>query len=175
MKDAYSPYIHSRLDKARKNKVSVIRGLLPNEFINFLRNRSVMASGRLNRDTINKLRRIIAFAINHNLGEIYAAYSSKNELCAAVLFLKSNRKVHLLFSGISKDGIHEGAMALLIDRFIEKNTEKNLTLNFENLVIPGKEEFFTGFGASKYHYKTIKNPRNFLFNPVTGGHNHSFF
>jgi catalase len=114
----------------------------------------------MNKETINRLRMIIAFVFRHNLGDIYAAFSPENNLCATVLFLKSNRKVNLLFSSVSKEGIDLNAMELLLDHYIKKNAERNLTLNFENLAIPDKEAFCSGFGANSYHFTTVKSPNH---------------
>jgi len=132
----------------------------PKEFMEFVRDQSVIASGKPKKETISSLRRIVDFVITHGLGEIYAAYSPENNLCASVLFLKSQRNACVLYSGISEDGIKLKAMELLIDLFIRNNAEKNITLSFENLAIPNKEKLFNGFGAGNYHYTTVKNPLN---------------
>jgi hypothetical protein len=157
---SYSDAVSHGIDLAGKNKVHINRGLTPKEFMEFVRDQSVIASGKPKKETISSLRKIVDFVITHGLGEIYAAYSPENNLCASVLFLKSQRNACVLYSGISEDGIKLKAMELLIDLFIRNNAEKNITLSFENLAIPNKEKLFNGFGAGNYHYTTVKNPLN---------------
>mgnify|MGYP006275570303 CR=1 FL=1 len=160
IRDTYSTAIRQGIHNAEKKRVSIITGMVPNDFIGFLLQNRVVCSCRMNRNIVSQLRKIIAFVTNHRLGEIYAAYTPSNTLCAAVLFLKSNRKANILFSGVSEEGIKLHAMELLVDHFIRYHAEKNLTLNFGNLAMPDKMQFFTGFGAQAYHYLNIKNLKN---------------
>ena len=160
IRNSYSPEVKKGIEYAEQKGVNIIRGITPSEFMEFVRDKSVIVSGRRRKETVYKLRRIIAFVINHGLGDIYAAYSPENNLCATVLFLKSKRKAGVLYSGISHEGVKLKAMELLIDRFIRNNAEKNITLSFENLSLPGKEHFFSGFGATNYHFTTVQNHWN---------------
>ena len=158
IRDSYSDKVRRGINDAKQKKVEIIRKLTPTRFMEFVRDKSVIISGKRNKETANKLLKITDFVINHGLGNIYAGFSPDNKLCAAVLFLKSKRKATILFSGISRRGVELKAMELLIDRFIRDNAEKNITLSFGNLAIPGKEKFFPGFGAKNYHFTTVKNP-----------------
>jgi hypothetical protein len=157
MQENYSQKLRRNIRKGRKNQISIIRGITPNHFIDFLRERGIMVSGSLSRDLLAKLRRIIAFVLKHGLGEIYAAYTPENNLCAAVFFLRSNRKVKILFSGVSGEGRERGAPELLIDEYIKRHAEKNLTMNFENLALPDKAEFCEGFGGKHYQHLRVSN------------------
>jgi hypothetical protein len=160
IRDAYSAAIRQGIKHAEEKRVSIITGMVPNDFIEFLLQYRVIPSCRLNKNIVSQLRKIIAFVTNHRVGELYAAYTPANTLCAAVLFLKSNRKANVLFSGVSHEGVELRAMELLVDHFIRHHAEKNLTLNFGNLAMPDKVQFFTGFGAQAYHYMNIRNLKN---------------
>ncbi len=160
IRGAYSDAVYDNIEKAKSKMVNILRGLTAGEFMDFIDYRSVMISGRRKKETVKKLGQIIAFVINHGLGDIYAAFSEENHLCAAVFFLKSKRKATLLYSGITREGIRLNAMELLIDRFVQNNAEKNITLSFENLVVPDRKKFFSGFGAGNYHFTTVKSPGN---------------
>ncbi|MFP4619718.1 MAG: hypothetical protein ACLFM7_00255 [Bacteroidales bacterium] len=164
IRSAYSQALLDGIDHANRNHLHIFRGVTPSEFMEFINDKLVVVSIKQKKGTIYRLHRIADFMINHELGDIYGAYSPLNKLCAAVFFLKSKRQASMLFSGISQEGFRLKAMELLVDLFIRDNAEKNITLNFENLAIPNKEKFFTGFGAKNFHFTTVKNTRNpFLF------------
>lgn len=153
----YSEEVREAVNGAKKEKITVIKNIRPNDFLNLVQGTNVMATSRPGRDEINRLRRIIAFVLRHGLGEIYVAYTPENNLCAACLFLKSNRKTNVLYSAITRDGLSLNAMHFLMDYYIKKHTERILTLNFENLVIPDREEFCEGFGGQPFHYLNVFN------------------
>ena len=155
----YSGENQVMLKLADKNSVSIVNGLLPNDFLDFASRRDVLVSAKLKRNDLLKLRRIIAFVMRHGLGEINAAYGPDNELIAAVFFLKSNRKISVLFSAVSDEGLKLKTMNKIIDRFIYKYSGQNLTLSFENLQVPDKASFCKGFGGKEFLYNNITNPQ----------------
>ena len=164
----YHADVNVALEEARKNKISVIKNVKPNEFLNLISSEHVLTSYTVKKNDLTNLRRIIAFVYRHGIGEIYVAYNSYNELCAACLFLKSNRKSNLIFSAITREGLNMQAMHYLIDHYIKKHTGQTLTLNFENINIPEKEKFCKGFGAGAYFYINVQHenltfPQNILF------------
>jgi hypothetical protein len=155
----YSSAINDSIELARKNKVTVIKNISPNLFIDLISHKWTLSTNKAKKKDQEKLRKIIAFVYRHGLGEIYVAFSAGNQLCAACLFLKSNRKSNLIYSAITPEGQRIYAMHYLIDYYIKKHAEQTLTLNFENINIPGKEDFCTGFGAGKYYYVNVFNER----------------
>jgi hypothetical protein len=157
IKERYSPVVQSSIQYAGDQKVNIVKGLLPNDFLKFVSRKGVISSTKIRNNELVKLRRIIAFVMRHGLGEILAAYGPYNELIAAIFFLKSNRKINLLYSGVTKEGIQLKAMERILDNYIHRHAGQNLTLNFENLNIPDKEDFCKGFGGKKFHFTYIKN------------------
>ena len=73
-------------------------------------------------------------------------------MCSS-FFLKSKQKVHLIFNAINKSGLDSYALHYLIDKFIETQAEKNLTLNIENIIKNNDPDFFTGIGSNEYKFK----------------------
>ncbi|OFX22138.1 MAG: hypothetical protein A2041_04585 [Bacteroidetes bacterium GWA2_31_9b] len=156
LKQKYSGSFQKKIQSAKANKITIVNGLLPNDFVNFITHKSSKSNPALNKKEIAQLRMIISFALRYNLGEIYGAYSANNNLCAAAFFIKSKRKIHLLSNAQNKNGQIFNANYLLIDRFIESHTEKNLTLNIDNIVSENRIDFLTGIGAIEYKVKNIK-------------------
>jgi hypothetical protein len=159
IKKKYTPENLQALNFSNEQKVSVIRGMMPNEFLEFVSRKNMIKTTVVKTEDIQKLRQIIAFIMRHGLGDIYAAYDFGNNLIASVLFLKSNRKINVLFTAVTSDGLQDQAMNQLVDHYIQKNAGKNLTLNFENLTMPEKSMFCKGFGGREYHYTHVWNSR----------------
>jgi len=166
IRENYSDDIRRDLEEATQNKVTVVPGMTPNDFIQFISGKGIMAPNNLNREQFGKLRMILAFVLKHGLGEILAAFTRQNNLCAAILFLKSNRKINLLFSAATDEGYENKALKAIVDEYIHKHAEKNLTINFEHLAIPNKAEVCQGFGAKEYSYTTVSNLKNPLIRKI---------
>jgi len=149
----YSDSFKENLAIARENKISVVRGLLPNELINFSLNTKVSTRPKLRRQDIPKLRMIIASCLRYNLGETYCAYGQHNNLQALAFFIKSKKNLHLLYAAASKDALETKAFHLIIDKYIELHSEKDLTLNLENSIAKSYQDFVEGVGASQLMYQ----------------------
>ncbi len=149
----YTNQFQKDLETGKRNKISIVKGLLPNELINFSHSKDVLSRPKLRQSEIPKLRMIIAYCIRYSLGETYCAYGSHNNLQAAAFFIKSKRKLHLLFAANSKTGIVNKAFHLLIDKYIEVHSEKDLTLNLENVISNNNQDFFPGLGAKEYKFQ----------------------
>jgi len=160
----YSNTFHKDIQVAKSNKITVVNGLSPNDLINLSNKKGSRSIPNLTISNISQLRMIIAFSIRYNLGEIYGAYTAENNLCAAVFFIKSKNKIYLLFNTENKTSEFSKAMSLLIDRFIENHSEKNLTLNLDNLVVKDAIHFLQGVGATEYRIKTaFRNQLPFIY------------
>jgi hypothetical protein len=149
--ERYSPQFQKDLLKAKENKITITKGLLPNDLINFSIKVHSKPKLRSTKD-IHELRMILAYSIRYSLGETYCAYDENNTICATAFFIKSKRKLHLLYASINKTGLKTYAFHLLIDKYIEVHSEKDLTLNIENVVSNNNIEFFSGIRALEYKY-----------------------
>lgn len=149
----YTNQFQRELDAAIKNKITIVKGLLPNELINFSQRKDVISQPRLNPSENQQLRMIMAYCLRHSLGETYCAYGEHNNLLAAAFFIKSKRKWQLLFAANSKYGIENNAFHALIDKYIEVHAEKDLTLNIENAISSNTKDFFIGLGAKEFKFQ----------------------
>ncbi|MFP4024080.1 MAG: hypothetical protein ACLFVR_06095 [Thiohalospira sp.] len=159
IKEKYTPLFKKELQLAKKQEITVLKGLLPNGLINFALKKVNKYFPILNKEDIQRLRMIIAFGLRYQIGEMYGAYNSNNELCAAAFFIKSKRKIHLMFSAINIEGEKSNALHKLIDKYIELHAEKSLTLNLENICITNKMDFLTGVGTLELNYINIRNKK----------------
>ncbi|MEN8119394.1 MAG: hypothetical protein ABFS35_03565 [Bacteroidota bacterium] len=148
--------------KAIQNKITIVPGLKPNDVTNL-----IISSGNqqeYKEKDIAIIRRLIAGAGRKKSGQLYGAYTDKNDLCAAGFFVHSNRKVCFILSVANDEGKELGAMFLLVDEFIKQYASRNMILDFEGSNIEGIARFYAGFGAKPFNYPAIKI--NKLFYPL---------
>lgn len=155
----YSNQFQKDLQKAKEDNISVVQGLLPNDLINFSNIYTVRSNPKLNLNEIQKLRMIIAHSLRFGIGETYCAYSANNNLCATAFFIKSKRNIYLLYAAISKLGLNSNAFHLLIDKYIEVHSEKDLTLTLDNIISKNNMVLFSGVGAHEYKFQQYYSNR----------------
>ncbi len=139
--------------KAERNKLSLVEGIRLESYLEFKLKH--LPPGVKPKD-IQPLKSMIAYGQYKGFGEIYGVYTPGNELCAAVYFARWKDRVIYFNAASSKAGKELGAMYFLVNRFIQKNAGKNLTLDFEGSMIPGVARFYAGFGATPETYFQLK-------------------
>jgi hypothetical protein len=140
--------------KAIHNKISIMKGLEPDDIFDLVRKNGVFPG--IKDKHYDVLHQLITAAISNKRGYIYGAYDDKNKLCAAGFFVYSNNKACFILSVANNLAKEHRAMFLLIDEFIKDFSGQNIVLDFEGSNIPGIARFYKGFGANPFNYPTIK-------------------
>ncbi len=102
----------------------------------------------------NKLFDILSECHIHNRSVVYSAYSD-NMLCAAAYFKKIGKQFTLV-SGSTELARKNGAMYLILDRFIQQNSNPEMVLDFAGSNIKSIADWNKGFGAEKQSYLHLK-------------------
>jgi len=152
----FSTNTKRNIKKAKSNNINIIESVSANELIDLIKNNLGQKIKRLNEHHYNNIRKIIAFGIKHQIGNLIGAYTAQNTLCASAFFLTTNNKSIYLFAASNNEGIESRAMFLLIDYFIKQNSERNITLDFEGSNIESLARFYSGFNAKKCNYINVK-------------------
>jgi len=151
----YSKNHHKNIEKALNSGLSIHPNNNPGNFITLLE--QMYRSKNLkdvSQSDIENLNKIVNYAINHDLGEMYFGYI-ENNLCAAAFFLKwKNRSI--IFTAQNKKGREIGAMFSLIDYYIQKNASKKILLDFAGSMLSGVAKRNKGFGAIDFEYSAFK-------------------
>lgn len=94
-------------------------------------------------------------------GQIFGAYSEKNELVAAVLFLFGNKRIVYLNAVSSPEGKETRAMYAIVDQVIRRFSGSGYLLDFDGSSVPGVARFYKGFGANQelFSHLEINNLR----------------
>ncbi|MHC1704051.1 MAG: hypothetical protein AB9846_09110 [Tenuifilaceae bacterium] len=148
----YNDNTKRNISKSIAMGVTVVKGLPVNEFIKFKKKNLTIP---LKKNHLEMIARITRNSGDNGLGEIYAAYSTQNELCAASLFIRSNGKVIYLFAASNEVGRNNRAMFSLVDSYINRNSESQLVLDFEGSMIENVARFYAGFGATPCTYQQL--------------------
>jgi cell fate (sporulation/competence/biofilm development) regulator YmcA (YheA/YmcA/DUF963 family) len=152
----FSQNTKRNIKKANSSKIKLINGIQINDLITLFKNNIGKTLKGLKPEHFDNIKRIMSSAIRYKIGEIYGVFDEKNTLCAAAFFITSHNKSIFLFSATNEAAKENGAMFLIINNFIEKHSETNITLDFEGSNIEGLARFYESFGAKSYEYYRIK-------------------
>ncbi len=156
----YSSNTRRNLVKAGAAGLSVVKGVKPDDVIALFRENRGKDIKVLKEANYLKLKRLIYTCIYKGIGSVYGVYAGDNNLCAAAVFLNSNKKSVFIFSGLSQEGREKRAMFFLIDHYIRENTNKHLTLDFDGSNDEALSRFYKGFGSSRIDF--VRVSRNTL-------------
>ena len=148
----YSSNTKRNISKSIAYNISVSKGLSAFQLLELKKGNMTVP---LRRKHFEILAKLITQSVGNGVGELYGAYTERNELCAGVLFLRSNGKVIYLLASSNKEGKESRAMFALIDHFINQNSESRLVLDFEGSNIESVARFYAGFGATPCEYNHI--------------------
>lgn len=150
--DRYTAHTKRNINKANKLKTKVSREISSEDYFNSFKSRYPLASGEMNR-----LKQIVKSSQKNGTGEFYGVFSTNNNLCAAVFFLRSNKRVVLLSSFSIDEGRKNRSMFAIIDNFIQHNSNTALLLDFEGSNKESLARFYGGFGAQPEYYYHISS------------------
>jgi len=155
----FSTNLKRNIKKASNSGISVSKNVKPDEIIKIYRENKGRILKTLDDKDYLKLRRLAYMGIYKGLVLTYGVYTTRNELCAGVIFLKSNRKMIFLFSGLTEEGKKLNAMAYLLNAFIKEYSQHHITLDFEGSNNPGLARFYKSFGSTTctYHHLSFNN------------------
>jgi hypothetical protein len=155
----YSLECRNRIHLASARQYNIIRGLTPNDVIGFLKHEKIPTEKAIMANDYKMLRMLLASLIRYKTGELYGAYNGMNKLSCMALFIWSNTSVILIFAAATRNAVEDNAHLLLYDRFIEKYSETNITLNFEHKDIHHTPALYSSFGATESHFQQIRMNR----------------
>ncbi|NVO09078.1 MAG: hypothetical protein HXX16_03860 [Bacteroidales bacterium] len=148
----YNDNTKRNISKSIAMGVNINKMLSVADYVHFKRQNLIVP---LKSDQIERLNRIMVHALEKGVGEIYAAFTSQRELCAAAFFIRSNDKVIYLSAVSNELGRANRAMFALVDQFINDYSESHLVLDFEGSSIENVARFYAGFGAKKCKYQQL--------------------
>jgi len=132
IRSKFGPSMQKRLAQAGDHSISFVKNVSVHDMLMFAYRLDRFNRHRLKPREISLLRLIVTNAIRFRSGQIGAAYDSRNNLCATVIFLAFKGRVSILLAAASSEGLASGGIEYIIDRYIEANAEENLVLCVDN-------------------------------------------
>ncbi|MBW6490904.1 MAG: GNAT family N-acetyltransferase [Lentimicrobium sp.] len=155
IRKSYKDNTRRNIVRANKEGVSISTNVKPEDIINLFKSNRGKDFSHLGEYDYRRLTRMIYHSLGMGKAICYGAFTSDNSFCAGAILLFSHRKVVFLFSGVNETARKNGAMSLLIDRFIQDLAGNHLTLDFEGSNDANLARFYSSFGASVLHYPTV--------------------
>jgi len=152
----YAQNTRRNIRKAGEFEITLSRTTGVDELIGLFRENFGRKEGKLKESHYAALRRLIFHCLNHNLGYILGSKTKEGTLSAGAFFLFDRSRVYFLFAASAPEARENGAMFLLIDRFIAENSGKELILDFEGGNDHNLGRFYTSFGALEVPYPALR-------------------
>ena len=132
IRSTFGPFMQKRLAIADDHSISFVKNVSINDWLMFAYRLDRFNRHRLKPREISLLRLIVSNAIRFRSGQVGAAYDSRNNLCATVMFLEFKGRASILHAAASNEGLASGGIEYIIDRYIAANAEENLVLCVDN-------------------------------------------
>lgn len=153
---AYAQNTRRNIRKATEQEVILGSVVGTEDLISLFRESFGNKEGKLSDIHYETIRTIINRCIEGKTGYIRGAYSNAGLLSAASFFLFDEQRVYFLFAASSPEARENGAMFLLIDRFIHDHAQKTMILDFEGGNDPNLGRFYKSFGAKEVGYPALR-------------------
>jgi hypothetical protein len=157
----YSDNAKRKIRSAYQNRISIMHHISNHEFLQFIYRFDRFNLNRITPSGLTLLRQILSNAVRYRMGEIHGAYTRENNLCSAIFTIRFKGRQIIHFAAADYEGINDGALYLIIDQLIQKNTEKNLILSVDNPSVKPLISLFKELGAKSYPFITLK--KTFIF------------
>lgn len=159
----YTENLIRNIRKGEKAKLSISKNIKPDDIIDLFRKNRGSEIAHLHEEEYMRLKRIAYTCMYKGIASIQGVYDMQNQLIAGAFFIHSNNKSIFLFSGLSEEGRHAGAMPFLIDTFIREHAGRHLTFDFDGSNDPNLARFYRSFGSKEYIYhRLVLNRMPFL-------------
>lgn len=145
----YRSNARNHIAKAHKKGVRIVNALDAMQYV-ALKKQNTEVDVRSKSYRI--LSRLIAWSLTNGRGQLVAAISPNNEVCAAAFFLRSGNRLIYLNSFSTPEGRKLRAMHAILDEIICRYSDSGMLLDFEGSSVESIATFFKGFNPAEEHY-----------------------
>lgn len=148
----YSSHTKYNVRRSYKEQLTVTTTANTDWFISFsnLNRRFILP----NREK-ERLKKIINTSLKMETGEILTVLSPEGNVIAAVFILKIHKRVYYHTPVSNDDGYNKRALYFLMDYIIKKQSERDVTIDFEGSRVKNIARFFKGFGGKNKYYSHL--------------------
>lgn len=152
LQEAYQANTRRNIRKAKKAGVRIAESTNVNDALHLFQSTVGAKVPTIQKQDYLNLSELMRLTMQHQMGKIYTAYDSQNQLIASVFVLLSHSRITYLLPASTTTGKEKSAMFLLIDHIVEENQQSFQVLDFEGSMHEGIARFFQGFGATAKPY-----------------------
>lgn len=163
---AYNKHTRRNIQRASRHSLQIFEHDDPDRLIDLFRSNRGEALN-LDPEFYRNMGKAMYNCLHRGMGKVWTVYNERNDLCAGIFIVETEKRHTLLFSASSPEGKEMRAMYYLINEYLIYSSGKNKIFDFEGSNNPGLRRFYEGFGAveKKYQrlvYNSIPWPLKFL-------------
>ena len=153
LNENFTTAFKEKLLNSEDDTVNIVSGIQLIDLLQLYMSNTDLSNAKLRDFEVKQLRNIGLNAIRNGAGELIGAYDKDNMLCVAALFVSSHNKAHLIFFAQNIHAQKQNLIEQLVDFFIRKHSEKNITLSLPRTVY--KQLDCSPFGAIHVQYPLL--------------------
>lgn len=153
LRSQYHQNTKRNLAKAESCNLQVVDAVDPNEVIALFRDNRGAMIGKWGDAEYARLVALTQAAISRDAACVLGVTKKGVDrlLCAAI-FMKTDKRMTFLFSGLNEEGKQRQAMTYLLDQVIQKHAKQSATFDFEGSDDDNLARFYLGFGGREVQY-----------------------
>ncbi len=152
----YAQNTRRNIRKAQESGICLVQTTGVDELISLFRENFGRKEGKLREGHYATLSRLITYCLENKTGHILGVQTKDGVLTAGAFFLFDASRVYFMFAASAPGARENGAMFMLIDRFIAGHAGRNLLLDFEGGNDPNLGRFYRSFGAIEVPYQAVQ-------------------
>ena len=141
------------LAKAEANNLQIVDTVIPYHVVAlFTDNRGALLD-KWGDAEYARLTKLAQTAVNRKAAFILGVTEKGvGQLLCAAIFMKTDKRITFLFSGLTEEGKQRQAMTYLLDYVIQRHANQPVTFDFEGSDDDNLARFYLGFGGEEVKY-----------------------
>ncbi len=151
---AYNKHTRRNIQRASRHSLQIFEHDDPDCLIELFRSNRGEALN-LDPEFYRNMAKAMYNCLHRGMGKVWTVYNERNDLCAGIFIVETEKRHTLLFSATSPEGKEIRAMYYLLNEYLIYSSGKKETFDFEGSNAPGLRRFYEGFGAEEKNYKRL--------------------
>lgn len=156
LQSAFSQNTRRNLRKAEESSLNTSDEGDPKELINLFKNNFGSRENKLKQADYQTIHDLMQTCLSRGIGRVWQSGRINHPADAMAFFVTDKSRYIMLFTATNYQTRDNGAMFLLLDRFISAHAEQNMVLDFEGGNDPGLGRFYKGFGSAVTTYCLLR-------------------
>lgn len=141
-----------RIKLALKNELAIVCDINLSTVIELMQKTIDPNNSILSSTDYATFKNLLEVLLAKKIGFAVGVLNNKNELEAAVYYVKTEKRIINLLNASTAMAKKKGWVAILIDHIIKEHSNQNYIFDFEGSNIPSIAKFFRNFGSEKNVY-----------------------